>query len=200
MQNINRRKFLNMVAGGAMAATIPSALIWAKPNEAKRPNIIFLFTDDQRADAMGCSGNPIIQTPNMDKMAAQGVRFPNAFITTSICAASRASLFTGTYYRKHKHNFQLPPISKELTDISYCTLLKNSGYRTGFIGKFGVEVQPGATDDMFDYFYPIMYPYFRSFSEDPYAFEHITYHRGYRRQPYREWSERCRYSVPSDAA
>ena len=178
MQNINRREFLNMIAGSAMAAAIPSTLTWAKSEETKRPNIIFLLTDDHRADAMGCAGNPIIRTPNMDKMAAQGVRFPNAFVTTSICAASRASFFTGTYYRKHGHNFELPPISKELTDNSYGKLLRKAGYRTGFIGKFGVEVENGKHGGMFDYFYPLTHPYFQSFSDDPYEFEHVTYHIG----------------------
>jgi len=167
-----------MAAGGALAATIPSALTWAKSGQTKRPNIIFILTDDQRADAMGCAGNPIIQTPNMDKMARDGVRFPNAFVTTSICAASRASIFTGTYYRKHRHNFTLPPISKELTNNSYGKLLRQAGYRTGLIGKFGVEVENGKHGDMFDYFYPLNYPFFQSFTDDWYDFEHITYHIG----------------------
>lgn len=59
------------------------------------PNILFLLTDDQRADALGCTGNPIIQTPNIDRLAEQGVLFDNNFVTTSICAVSRASFFTG---------------------------------------------------------------------------------------------------------
>ncbi len=65
---------------------------------ARRPNIIFLLTDDQRFDAIGYR-NDILKTPHMDRLAASGVDFGNAFVTTSICAASRASLFTGLVER-----------------------------------------------------------------------------------------------------
>ena len=58
---------------------------------SERPNILFLLTDNQGWDMMGCAGNPIIHTPNMDRLASGGVRFVNAFVTTPICAASRAS-------------------------------------------------------------------------------------------------------------
>ena len=61
---------------------------------ASVPNILFLLTDNQRNDLLGCVGNPIIQTPNIDRLAANGVRFANAFCTSPICAASRASYLT----------------------------------------------------------------------------------------------------------
>ena len=106
----------------------------------KKPNIIFLLTDDQRWDALGCSGNSIIKTPNMDSLANNGIRFKNAFVTTPICAASRASLFTGLYERTHGYTFTKPPIDRKFTDLSYPKLLKDNGYRTGFVGKFGIKV------------------------------------------------------------
>ena len=105
----------------------------------KRPNIIFLLTDNQRYNLMRCAGNPIIYTPHMDNLANQGVRFTNAFTTTPICAASRASLLTGLYERRHQFTFNTPPLRSEFTDISYPTLLRSAGYYTGFIGKFGIE-------------------------------------------------------------
>src|SRR5262245_9859011 len=67
-----------------------------------RPNIIFLLTDDQRWDSLGCTGNTIIQTPNIDSLARQGALFRNGFVTTAICCVSRASIFTGQYERRHK--------------------------------------------------------------------------------------------------
>src|SRR3990172_3878035 len=70
-----------------------------------RPNILILLTDDQRWDAMGCAGNRIVQTPQMDRLASEGTWFVNAFVTSSICAASRASIFTGQYERSHRCNF-----------------------------------------------------------------------------------------------
>ena len=105
----------------------------------KRPNIIFLLTDNQRCDLMKCAGNPILYTPNMDNLANQGVRFTNAFATTPICAASRASLLTGLYERRHQFTFNTPPLRSELTNISYPALLRLAGFYTGFICKFGIE-------------------------------------------------------------
>ena len=70
---------------------------WGPPGlrAASQPNIIFFLSDDHRWDRMGCAGHPILKTPTMDNLAAEGVRFTNMFVTTSICAASRASIFTG---------------------------------------------------------------------------------------------------------
>ena len=103
---------------------------------------------------LGCAGNPIIQTPNLDALAKEGVRFRNMFVTTSICAASRASLLTGLYERTHRYTFNTKPITNEHIGISYPLLLKKAGYRTGFVGKFGVGVEKGATALMFDSFVP----------------------------------------------
>ena len=64
---------------------------------ADRPNIIFFLSDDHRWARMACAGHPFLITPTMDRLAAQGVRFSNMFVTTSICAASRATLLTGLY-------------------------------------------------------------------------------------------------------
>ena len=104
-----------------------------------RPNILFLLTDNQRHDLMGCAGNPIIETPNLDRLSGDGVRFSRAFATTPICAASRASILTGLYERRHEFTFRTPPLRTELSHKSYPALLRESGYRTGFIGKFGIE-------------------------------------------------------------
>ena len=108
-------------------------------NDDPRPNIIFILTDDQRWDALGYAGNPIIQTPEMDKLAKEGVYFRNAMVTTPICAASRASIFSGLYERTHKYTFQTGPIRKEFMKQAYPKLLHEAGYYTGFFGKFGVN-------------------------------------------------------------
>ena len=126
----------------------------AKNDPPKRPNIILVLTDDQRFDALGCAGNPIIKTPHMDALAKKGVRFRNAFVTTSICTASRASILTGLYERTHRYTFGTKPIQDKHVAISYPSLLCAAGYRTGFVGKFGVAVEKGATQRMFDYFVP----------------------------------------------
>lgn len=118
------------------------------------PNFIFIITDDQRFDMMG-NMNPVLHTPEMDELAAEGVRFEQAFVTTSICAASRASLFTGLVERTHRFTFITPPLAQRFTDQSYPTLLRQAGYRTGFVGKFGVNVEDSAEVAMFDVFTPL---------------------------------------------
>ena len=108
-----------------------------------------------RWDMMGCAGNTIIQTPQLDALAKDGVRFQNAFVTTAICAASRASILTGLYERTHRYTFGTKPITAEHVEISYPALLRRAGYRTGFVGKFGVGVPPGGAKQMFDSFTPL---------------------------------------------
>lgn len=135
---------------------LAGALAMASGSQAQsRPNLVFLLTDDQRADAMGCAGHPILKTPQMDRLAREGVRFTNAFVTTPICAASRASLFTGLWERTHRFTFSTPPIRNEHVDLSYPTRLRAAGYRTGFTGKFGVRVPAGAEGRMWDYYEPL---------------------------------------------
>ena len=127
---------------------------------ASVPNILFLLTDNQRNDLLGCAGNPIIQTPNIDRLAANGVRFANAFCTSPICAASRASYLTGVYESRHRFTFLTPPLQRAFTDNSYPAALKRAGYRTGLIGKFGIAAKgidpsladEGAIGKMFDEF------------------------------------------------
>jgi len=139
MTNLNRREFMGLIAGGVAAIPLAGCSNNLKKNKtARRPNIIFLLTDDQRWDTMGCMGNQIIQTPNMDRIAGDGALFENAYVTTSICCASRASIFTGQYARRHGiHNFGVD-FSADALAQTYPALLRRDGYRTGFIGKFGI--------------------------------------------------------------
>ena len=127
----------------------------------KNPNIIFILTDDQRWDALGYAGNSIIKTPNMDQLASTGLYFQNAFVTTPICAASRASLFTGLYERTHNYTFGRPNLRDEYMLNSYPYLLRKAGYQTGFVGKFGVKVNEGILDSMFVSKELSWYPYLK---------------------------------------
>src|SRR5437660_993122 len=109
----------------------------------RQPNFLFLLTDDQRFDTLGCAGHPIVKTPHLDKIAAGGIRFRNSFVTTPICPASRASILTGLYERTHKYTFGTPPIAADLCANSYPAQLRQAGYRTALIGKLGVAVEAG---------------------------------------------------------
>lgn len=153
-----------------LARTLPLLLLLplaagaaSRPARAlARPNILFLLSDDQRWDTLGVAGNRVIRTPNLDALAREGTRFRNAFVTTPICAASRASLLTGLYERTHRYTFGTPPIRPEHVEQSYPVRFRAAGYRTGFIGKFGVNVPSGQEARMFDQFTPLnRTPYFK---------------------------------------
>lgn len=143
---------------------------WANPWSLRnntlasdRPNVIFFLSDDHRADLLGCAGHPVLKTPVIDRLARNGVRFQNTFVTTSICAASRATFFTGMFERTHKFTFRTPPLASAWTDVSYPRLLKDAGYRTGFVGKFGVNIPRAEREKMFDFFSPMnRNPYFKN--------------------------------------
>jgi len=120
----------------------------AQQSKDTRPNIIFILTDDQRWSALGYAGNPLATTPEMDKLAAEGVYFRNAIVTTPICSASRTSIFTGLHERTHKYTFQTGNVRSEYMEHAYPRLLKDAGYYNGFFGKFGVNY-PGR-EQMFD--------------------------------------------------
>lgn len=102
------------------------------------PNLVVLLTDDQRWDSLGCMGNPIIQTPHLDRLATRGALFRHAFVTTSICSVSRASIFSGQYARRHGIRDFATDFSPEAFRRTYPGLLRDHGYHTGFIGKYGV--------------------------------------------------------------
>lgn len=130
--------------------------------ETEKPNIVFFLTDDQRDDMLGCSGNSIIKTPNIDALAEKGTRFENAFVTTSICAASRASILLGEHERTHKFTFITPLLTEEQINKAYPKILKDNGYQTAYIGKLGLWAEKGKERNMFDHFVKIKRtPYIR---------------------------------------
>ena len=112
----------------------------AAPSQPNK-NVVLLIADDQGLD-LGCYGNPVIQTPNQDRLAARGVRFTHAFATVASCSPSRSVMFTGLfnhtsgqYGLSHDyHNFHAQPRVQSLP-----ALLKEAGYRTGIVGKFHVK-------------------------------------------------------------
>lgn len=141
-----------MVFAGPIRAADTGSAPQEKGSPA-RPNILFILTDDQRWNALGCMGNPNIQTPNIDHLAREGVMFRNHFVTTAICCCSRASILSGQYVRRHGIGDFATPFSATQWAETYPALLREGGYRTGFIGKFGVgnDQAVKAMEDKFDY-------------------------------------------------
>ncbi len=121
---------------------------------AERPNIVMIFTDDQRHDAVGYAGNDAVHTPNLDRLAKQGLIFQNCFVNTSICAVSRANLLSGQYPGRHGiSDFYKAFTAKQLAD-SVPGRLRSAGYQTAFFGKWGIGDSPERTHQgaaVFDY-------------------------------------------------
>jgi arylsulfatase A-like enzyme len=141
----------------ALLATLPVLSGWISfhaesTSKAKnrRPNIIFLLTDDHRWDALGAMGNPIIKTPHLDALAKDGILFKKAYVTTSICCVSRASIWSGQYMSRHKINNFNTDFTASALSLTYPVLLKNAGYKIGFVGKLGIHVK-NQPDSLFDY-------------------------------------------------
>ncbi len=122
----------------------------------RKPNFLFVYTDDQRWDAMGVvqreQGDrarfPWFRSPNMDRLAAEGVRFRNAFVTLSLCAPSRAAFLTGRYNHANgvTNNHTIFPVDS----VTHATMLRAAGYRTAYIGKWHMANQKGQRPG-FDY-------------------------------------------------
>ena len=126
----------------AIALLLPAGHRLAAADDATTPveplNIVILVSDDQRWDALGAAGNPVIHTPRLDQLATEGVRFEHARVTTSICMTSRASILTGQWMSRHgitRFGVQIEPDAWQDT---YPAVLRDAGYWSGFVGKYGV--------------------------------------------------------------
>lgn len=117
-----------------------ASLPWISPQAEDRMNLVFLLTDDQTVYSLGCYGNEDVQTPHMDSLAREGIAFDRHYVTTAICMASRATIFTGLFEYRNGCNFEHGHLVREHWDKSYPILLREAGYRTAIAGKIGIEV------------------------------------------------------------
>jgi N-acetylglucosamine-6-sulfatase len=122
----------------------------AEPPQPARPNVLFILCDDLRPDALGCYGSKHVKTPNIDALARGGVRFANAFCTTSLCSPSRASILTGLYASRHgvRDNFTELPTSLP----HWPGRLRETGYATAYVGKWHMGETNDAPRPGFDWF------------------------------------------------
>ncbi len=131
---MTRKDFLKTAAAAAAAPALLS--------QTKKRNLVFILTDDHRFDVMGCAGHPFVKTPNLDRLALGGVLFKNAFVTTSLCSPSRASILTGQYVHAHGVTDNVTPLPPGL--VTFPQVLQKHGYRTALLGKWHMG---GDTDE-----------------------------------------------------
>jgi len=117
---------------------------------ADRPNILFIMTDDHAAHAMSCYGSRINRTPNLDRIAREGIRFDNCFCTNSICEPSRATILTGTY--NHINGVTTIGAHIDNRQENVAKILQRNGYQTALIGKWHLGQGPAHWPTGFDHY------------------------------------------------
>lgn len=132
--------------GAALSAVFVCTLANGAVQPAAGPmNVVVLVIDDTRWDSIGAAGNMVVRTPRLDALAADGIRFTQARVTTAICMTSRATLLTGQYMSRHGIDRFGKPLTPEAFARAYPGVLRAAGYWTGYIGKYDVGA-PRPTD------------------------------------------------------
>jgi len=167
-RTVTRREFVSSaLAGAAVAAASPTGL---SQKQTSRPNILFILADDLGYGDLSCYGRPDYQTPQLDRLATQGVRFVNAYSASSVCTPTRCAFITGRYPARTRVGLEEPLTEKgglgERAKVlglpaehpTIASLLKQSGYQTALVGKWHLGYLPnfGPVQSGFDEFFGIM--------------------------------------------
>lgn len=162
----SRRDFLKVVGLGAGALSLPGCLSNAerinKRNSGDKPNFIIIFTDDQGYADVGCYGAQGFETPNLDRMATEGIKFTDFYAAAAVCSPSRAALLTGCYPQRVSIPRVLFPrdnIGLNPDEVTIADILKTRGYATACIGKWHLGHLPQflPTRQGFDYYFGLPY-------------------------------------------
>jgi arylsulfatase A-like enzyme len=161
-----RRDFLKTISLGAASLAVPGCANGARRISSgaskSKPNFIIIFTDDQGYQDIGCFGSPNINTPNLDRMAAEGMKFTDFYSAASVCSPSRAALLTGCYPPRvsiTKVLFPRDSIGLNPEEITIADILKSCGYATACVGKWHLGHLPQflPTSNGFDSYFGIPY-------------------------------------------
>lgn len=142
--NYTQTKFINIVVIVAIAVIV-FLLFSGYDTETTRPNILFIMSDDHSENAISCYNNTLIHTPNIDRLANEGIRFTNSFVTNSICAPSRATMLTGKYSNKNGLRDNRDEFNGE--QMTFVKELQKVGYDTYIIGKWHLKTNPTGFND-----------------------------------------------------
>jgi len=183
-----RRSFLRVLGAGIASMAMPGCMR-ANQGAGSKPNFVIIFADDQGYQDVGCFGSPSIRTPNLDRMAAEGMRFTDFYSAASVCSPSRAALLTGCYPPRvgitkvlfPRDNIGLNPEERTIADI-----LKGRGYATACIGKWHLGHLPEflPTSNGFDSYLGIPY----SNDMDGVKGKDRNLDRAWRRKDYSPWN------------
>jgi len=139
---MNRRNFLRLAGAGMAAAVMPVSLR-GEGSPSRKPNILYIMSDDHAAHAISAYGSRVNQTPNIDRIAREGMRFDRCFATNSICTPSRATIITG----KYSHINGVPVFNRlDGSQPTVAKYLQAAGYHTGMIGKWHLGSDPTGFD------------------------------------------------------
>ena len=161
-----RRDFLKTLGVGAASLVVPGCATGAQRMSpgvsTEKPNFIIIFTDDQGYQDVGCFGSPNINTPNLDRMAAEGMKFTDFYVAASVCSPSRAALLTGCYPPRvsiTKVLFPRDSIGLNPDEVTIADILKTRGYATACVGKWHLGHLPQflPTSNGFDSYFGIPY-------------------------------------------
>ena len=146
MGRVDRREFLGFLAQGSAIAGLSSCMSPAggRGKGGKRPNIIFIMSDDHAAHALSCYGSRINKTPHLDRLAREGMRFDRCYATNSLCGPSRATILTGKY--NHLNGLLDNRVIFDNRQVVFPMILRAHGYQTAMIGKWHLKCEPKGFD------------------------------------------------------
>ncbi len=137
---MDRRTFMKHATGALASLGLQRSGIQAETIAKRPPNVLFILPDEWRAQALGCMGNRDVQTPHLDKLAAEGTLFRNTLANTPLCCPARANMLTGTYTNRNGMVANDLRLKEDITTIG--DLYSKAGYRTGYVGKWHLDGGP----------------------------------------------------------